>query len=62
VNVTLVPAQIVLPGDAPILTAGATVPVTTMVIPFEVAVDGLAHASDEVITTVTISPFTNDAF
>jgi hypothetical protein len=62
VNVTLVPAQIVLPGDAPILTDGATVPVTTMVIAFDVAVDGLAHASDEVITTVITSPLANDAF
>jgi hypothetical protein len=61
VNVTLVPVQIVLPGDAPILTDGVTVPVTTIVIPFDVAVDGLAHTNDDVITTVTISPFANDA-
>ena len=62
VNVTLVPAQIVLPGFAAILTDGVTVAVTTILIAFEVAVAGLAHASDEVITTVTASPFTNVEF
>ena len=62
VNVTLVPVHIVLPGFAPILTDGTTVAVTTIVIPFDVAVAGLAQASDDVITTVTISPFTNAAF
>ena len=56
VKVTLVPVHIVLPGAAAILTDGATVPVTTMVIAFEVAVAGFAHASDDVNTTVTISP------
>ena len=61
-NVALVPVQIVLPGFAPMLTDGATVPVTTIVIPFDVAVVGFAHASDEVMTTVTTSPFTNAAF
>ena len=62
VNVTLVPAQIVLPGFAAILTEGVTEPVTTIVIPFEVAVVGLAQASDDVITTVTTSPFTKPLF
>ena len=62
VNVKLVPAQIVLPGLATILTDGVTEPVTTIVIPLEVAVVGLAQASDDVITTVTTSPFTNPAF
>ena len=50
------------PGFAPMLTDGATDPVTTIVIPFDVAVVGLAQASDEVITTVTTSPFTNVEF
>ena len=59
VNVTFVPAQIVLPGLAEILTEGATVDVTIIVIPADVAVAGLAQASDEVITTVTMSPFTS---
>ena len=62
VNVTLVPAQIVLPGEATILTDGVTVPLITIVIAFDVAVVGLAHASDDVITTVTISPFTKTLF
>ena len=62
VNVTFVPIQIVLPGFATILTAGATVAVTVIVIPFDVAAVGLAQASDDVITTVTISPFTKPAF
>ena len=62
VNTTLVPAQIVVPGLAPILTDGATDPVTIIVISFDVAVVGLAQASDDVITTVTTSPFSNKAF
>jgi hypothetical protein len=62
VNVTDMPAQIVLPGFAAILTDGTTVAVTAMVIVFDVAVVGLAHASDDVITQLTWSPFTNPAF
>ena len=62
VNVTLVPKQIVLPGFALMVTEGTTVAVTVIVIPFDVAVVGLEQASDEVITTVTISPFTNVEF
>ena len=57
VNVTFVPAQIVLPGFAAMLTDGATVGVTFIVIPVDVTVVGLAHASDDVITTVTTSVF-----
>ena len=59
VNVTLVPVHIVLPGAAAMLTDGAAVPVTVIVIEFDVAVVGFAHASDDVITTVTTSPFTS---
>ena len=59
VNMTLVPVHIVLPGAAAMLTDGATAPVTAMVIEFDVAVVGFAHASDDVITTVTTSPFTS---
>ena len=62
VNVTLVPEQIVLPGLAAMLTDGVTVPVTTIVILFEVAVFGFAQPNDDVITTFTTSPFTNPAF
>ena len=54
-NVTFVPAQIVLPGFAAMVTDGARVDVTVIVIPVDVAVVGLAHASDEVITTLTTS-------
>ena len=60
-NVTLVPAQIVV-ALAPMLTDGVTFAVTVIVIAFDVAVVGLAHAMDEVITTVTTSPFTNVEF
>ena len=62
VNVTFVPAQIVLPGFAAMLTDGTTVEVTDIVIPVDVAVAGLAQASDEVITTVITSPFINALF
>ena len=61
-NVTLVPAQIVLPGFALMVTDGVTVAVTVIVIPVDVAVVGLAQGSDDVITTVTTSPFTNVLF
>ena len=59
-KVTFAPEQIVLPGLAEILTDGITAGVTDIVIPFDVAVAGLAQASDEVITTVTISLFDNE--
>ena len=62
VNVTFVPVQIVLPGFALMFTDGVTDPVTIIVIAFDVAVVGLAQAIDDVITTVTTSPFTKPAF
>ena len=62
VKVTLVPAQIVLPGLAVTLTDGTIVDSTVIVIPVDVAVVGLAQESDEVITTVTISPLDNELF
>ena len=62
VKITLVPAQIVLPGFATMLTDGVTEPVTTIVMALEVAVVGLAQASDEVMTTVTTSPFAKTLF
>jgi hypothetical protein len=40
VNVTLIPAQMVLPGFAVILTEGTTTGFTVMVIALEVAVAG----------------------
>ena len=61
-KVTFVPEQIVLPGDAFILTDGVTVGFTTIVIALEVTGFGLAQTSDEVIIHVTTSPFANDAF
>ena len=62
VKITLVPAQIVLPGLAAIFTDGATDAVTAIVISFEVAVVGLAQASDDVITQATLAPLVNAAF
>ena len=62
VNVTLVPEQIVVPGPATILTDGATAGVTVIVSSLEVAVVGLAQASDDVITQVTLAPLINAAF
>jgi hypothetical protein len=60
VKVTFVPAQIVV-AVAETETEGVTGEVTVIVTPFEVAVDGLGHVADEVITTVTTSLFTNVA-
>ena len=57
----MVPAQIVV-ALAPMLTDGVTVDDTVIVIAFDVAVIGFAHAMDDVITTVTTSPFTNVEF
>jgi len=62
VNVTLVPAQIVVPGLAAMLTDGTIVDPTIIVIPGDVAVAGLTQASEEVITTVTTSPLVNALF
>ena len=62
VNVTLVPAQIVVPGLAAMLTDGTIVDPTIIVIPVAVAVTGLAQVNDEVITTVTTSPLVNALF
>ena len=57
VNVTFVPVHIVLPVFAAIVTAGVTEEVTFIVMPADVAVAGLTHASDDVITTVITLPF-----
>ena len=62
VNVTLVPAQIVLPGFAEILTDGTTAAVIVIVMVLDVAVVGLAQEADEVITTLTWSPFAKVLF
>ena len=62
VNITLVPVQIVLPGFALMLTDGTTVAETVIVMPVDVAIVGLAQARDDVITTVTTSPFANALF
>ena len=61
VNVTLVPAQIVV-AVAAILTDGVTVVVTDMVIALDVALAGVAQASDDVMTTVTTSLFARVEF
>ena len=61
VNVTLVPAQIVV-ALAAMLTKGVTGMVTVIVIALEVAVGDVTHGSEDVITTVTTSLLTKDAF
>ena len=62
VKVTVVPEQIVLPGDAEMLTDGITVDVTVIVIALDVTGLTLVQESDEVITQVIISPFNNAEF
>ena len=59
VNVTLVPAQIVLPGLAEILTLAATLAFTVITMAFDVA--GLPEIQEafEVITHVMLFPFAN---
>jgi hypothetical protein len=47
----------VLPGLAAMVTDGATAAVTDMEISLDVAVAGLAQASDDVITQVILLPF-----
>ena len=54
VNVTLVPAQMVV-AEAATATEGVTTGLTVMVIPVEVAVAGDAHDAVEVIIQVTTS-------
>ena len=56
VKVTLVPAQIVLPGFAVTDTEGTTTGFTTIVMLLEVAVVGLAQRALLVNTQVTICP------
>jgi hypothetical protein len=62
VNVTLVPAQIRLPGDALILTDGVKTLVTEIVISLDVAVDVARQLALLVITQLTKSPLARDAF
>ena len=57
VNVTGVPAQIVLPVLASIFTDGDTKDVTSIVIMLDVAVVGLGQVALLVITQATMSPF-----
>jgi hypothetical protein len=60
-KITLVPEQIVL-ALAPIVTDGVAVAVTVIVMEFDVTLTGVAHDMDEVISTVTTSPFARAAF
>ena len=55
------PAQIVV-ADAVMLTEGGRGVVTVIEIELDVAVDGAAQASVEVITAVTASLLASDAF
>ena len=60
VNVTLVPAQIVLSASLDtILTLGTKTRLTVVVIPELVPVNGEAHGSFDVKIHVTTSAFTN---
>ena len=46
----------------PLIVIAGVTELTVIVAPVDVAVIGLAQDNDEVITTVTRSPFTNVAF
>jgi len=61
VNVTFVPEQIEAELAA-MVTDGATVGFTLIVIVFDVAVGCVTQLSEEVITTATWSPFTSELF
>ena len=61
VNVTLVPAQIVV-AVAAMLTDGVTGEVTVIVIALDVAVGWVTQVREEVMTTVTTSLFARAAF
>lgn len=62
VKVTDVPAQILLPGLAAMLTDGVTLVLTTIVILLLVAVVGDAHEALLVITQLTTSPLASAPF
>lgn len=59
VNVTVVPGQMVVPGEALTLTVGATTGVSEIVIVLLVAVAGLTQPELLVSSHVTKSPFTS---
>jgi len=61
VNVTEVPAHMV-EADAAIETEGVSTGFTVMVMALDVAEAGEAQASEDVITQLTMSPFTNPEF
>ena len=62
VNTTFVPAQIVFPEPAAILTDGAAAAVTVIAISLDRSVVTLTHARDVVITHVTLAPLVRAAF
>ena len=62
VNVTFVPAQIVFPELAAIVTDGAAAAVTVITISLDISVVALTQAIDVVITQVTFAPLVNAAF
>ena len=59
VKVTACPGQIEV-ALAVMLTDGVIIGCTVIVIAFDVALDGLAQEIEDVITTETTSPLTND--
>ena len=61
VKVTLVPAHIVVEGDAAMVTDGVTDGVTVIVMVLDVAGEPVAQPKLEVIITLTWSVFANAA-
>ena len=61
VKTTLVPEHIVV-ALAKMLTEGATVALTVIVIALDVAVGCVTHVNEDVMTTVTTSLLTSVAF
>ena len=61
VKMTFVPEQIVV-ALAAILTDGATVPLTVIVIALDVAVGDVTQVKEDVMTTVITSLLANAAF
>jgi len=62
VNVTLVPAQIVVDGLAAMLTLAGKFGFTVIVIVFDVAGLPVPQVAVDVITQVIVLPLVNDAF
>ena len=62
VNITFVPAQIVFPGLAVILTLAGRFGLTVIAMAFDVAGLPVAHVAFDVITQVTLFPLASPLF